>query len=160
MQCRYSFAKSDLFADTSFDSDVGGSLLVGSVPVKKNCSYITLLVRLSRDIKVMEGLSRCAEPQRSYNFRGWEEAMICRRSIIGDYRMAKETNKLCREVVTLVEERSLFLEELDSLPGRRVPEKMAEFLRETQRKDTQRILQLQILGRETELRAREKEHFI
>ncbi|GKF27636.1 hypothetical protein Tco_0093978, partial [Tanacetum coccineum] len=74
--------------------------------------------------------------------------------------MARETNRLWREVVTMVEERSLFLEELDSLPGRRVPEKMAEFLLETQRKDTERLLQLQILGRETELRAREKEHFI
>ncbi|GJZ35148.1 hypothetical protein Tco_0580965 [Tanacetum coccineum] len=118
------------------------------------------LVNWFSDIKIMEGLSRCAKPQQSYIFRGWEEAMNCRRSIIDDYRMARETNRLCREVVTMVEERSLFLEELDSLPGRRVPEKMAEFLLETQRKDTERLLQLQILGRETELRAREKEHFI
>ncbi|GJY37888.1 hypothetical protein Tco_0424252 [Tanacetum coccineum] len=74
--------------------------------------------------------------------------------------MARETNKLCGEVATLVEERSLFLGELDSLPRRRVPDKMAEFLRETQRKDTDRMLQLKILGREIELRARKKEHFI
>ncbi|GJS04274.1 hypothetical protein Tco_0642390 [Tanacetum coccineum] len=53
-----------------------------------------------------------------------------------------------------------FLQELDALPGRLVPEKMAEFLRETQSKDTERMLQLQILGKETELRAREKDLFI
>ncbi|GJZ68544.1 hypothetical protein Tco_0631784 [Tanacetum coccineum] len=67
---------------------------------------------------------------------------------------------LCRGDACLVEERSLFLEELDSLPRRRVPDKMAKFLRGTQRKDTDRMLQLKILGREIELRARKKEHFI
>ncbi|GKA93646.1 probable serine/threonine-protein kinase PBL19 [Tanacetum coccineum] len=40
-----------------------------------------------------------------------------------------------------------FLQEFDTLPGQLVPEKMVEFLRETQRKDTERMLQLQILGR-------------
>ncbi|GJR70069.1 retrovirus-related pol polyprotein from transposon TNT 1-94 [Tanacetum coccineum] len=93
---------------------------------------------------------------------GEEEAMIlyCRRSIIEDSRLAKETNKLCGEMVDVVEERAQFLQELDALLGRLVPEKMVEFLRETQSKDTERMLQLQISGRESELRAREKELFI
>ncbi|GKC86823.1 hypothetical protein Tco_1147472, partial [Tanacetum coccineum] len=39
-------------------------------------------------------------------------------------------------------------------------EKMAEFLREAYRKDTEWMLQLKILGRETELRACEKDLFI
>ncbi|GJT88912.1 hypothetical protein Tco_1070629 [Tanacetum coccineum] len=109
--------------------------------------------------RVMEGLPRCAKLQRSANTLSWEEAMIlyCRRSIIEDSRLAKETNRLCGEVV---EERAQFIQELDALLERLVPEKMVEFLRETQSKDTERMLQLQISGRESELRAREKEIFI
>ncbi|GKD24707.1 hypothetical protein Tco_1230921 [Tanacetum coccineum] len=44
----------------------------------------------------MEGLSRCAELQRSANSRGWEEAMIlyCRRSIVEDCKMARETKRV------------------------------------------------------------------
>ncbi|GKD41043.1 hypothetical protein Tco_1261250, partial [Tanacetum coccineum] len=59
-----------------------------------------------QDNKVMEGLPRCAELQRSANSLRWEEAMIlyCRRSIIEDYRLARETNRLCEEVVVAVEE--------------------------------------------------------
>ncbi|GKB45185.1 hypothetical protein Tco_0890127 [Tanacetum coccineum] len=86
--------------------------------------------------------------------------LYCRRLIIEDCRLARETNRLCGEVVAVVEERALFLQELDTLPGRLVPEKMAEFLRETQSKDTKRMLQLQILGREAKLRTHEKELFI
>ncbi|GKD62598.1 hypothetical protein Tco_1300107 [Tanacetum coccineum] len=41
-----------------------------------------------------------------------------------------------------------------------VPEKMAEFMKETQGKDIPNLMKLQILGREFELRAREKDLFI
>ncbi|GKB28493.1 hypothetical protein Tco_0867894, partial [Tanacetum coccineum] len=37
-------------------------------------------------------------------------------SIIEDSRIARETNRLCGEVVVVVEERVQFLQELDALP--------------------------------------------
>ncbi|GKD61809.1 hypothetical protein Tco_1299318, partial [Tanacetum coccineum] len=74
----------------------------------------------------------------------WEDDMIlyCRRAVIEDCMLAKDINRLCEEVVVVVEERVHFLEELDCLPGRIVPEKTVEFLREIQRKDTEKLLQL------------------
>ncbi|GJS24584.1 hypothetical protein Tco_0453216 [Tanacetum coccineum] len=86
--------------------------------------------------------------------------LYCRRSMNEDYMMAREINRVCGELNDIVMERSRFIEELDSLVGWLVPEKMAELLKEIQRKDDQRVSQLQILVRETELRAREKELFI
>ncbi|GJR04192.1 hypothetical protein Tco_0527176 [Tanacetum coccineum] len=90
----------------------------------------------------MEGLPRCVESQWSANSLRWEEAMIlyCCRSIVKDCRLARETDRLYRDVVAVVEERAQFLQELDTLPGRLMLEKMAEFLRDTQRKDTERML--------------------
>ncbi|GKE10816.1 hypothetical protein Tco_1414367, partial [Tanacetum coccineum] len=41
-----------------------------------------------------------------------------------------------------------------------VPEKMVEFMKESQDKDTPNLMKLHILGREFELRAREKNLFI
>nr|GEW01468.1 hypothetical protein [Tanacetum cinerariifolium] len=74
--------------------------------------------------------------------------------------LARETNRLCGEVVVMVEEKGSFFKSWKLYPKRPVLEKMAEFLRETQSKDTERMLQLQILGREEELRALKKELFI
>ncbi|GKD21901.1 hypothetical protein Tco_1223604 [Tanacetum coccineum] len=56
--------------------------------------------------------------------------------IIQDSRIARETNRLCGEMVAIVDEREQFLQELDAFPGRLILEKMAEFLRETQSKYT------------------------
>nr|GEX83672.1 hypothetical protein [Tanacetum cinerariifolium] len=76
-----------------------------------------------------------------------EEAMIlyCRRCIIEDFIIARETSRLCGEMVAIVDEKEQFLQELDALPRRLVLEKMAELLRETQNKYMQRMLQLQVL---------------
>ena len=49
-------------------------------------------------------------------------------SIIEDCRLAREINRVCAEVVAVVEEWSHFLQELNTLVGRRVPENMAEFM--------------------------------
>nr|GEU54614.1 hypothetical protein [Tanacetum cinerariifolium] len=57
------------------------------------------------------------------------------KSIMEDCRLPRETKRFCGE-------------------------KMVDFLSETQSKDTERMLQLQSLGREAELRAHEKELFI
>ncbi|GJV70992.1 hypothetical protein Tco_1490987 [Tanacetum coccineum] len=53
-----------------------------------------------------------------------------------------------------------FVDELDRLIGRSVPERMAEFMKQVQGKDMPSRLKLQILSRKFELRAREKDIFI
>ncbi|GJS59759.1 hypothetical protein Tco_0654543 [Tanacetum coccineum] len=67
-------------------------------------------------------------------------------------RIAREINRVCADVANVVDERAEFLQELDRLVGRNVPEKTTEFLKEIQRKDRNKVSQLQILGREIELR--------
>ncbi|GKC66713.1 hypothetical protein Tco_1099311 [Tanacetum coccineum] len=78
----------------------------------------------------MAALPRCDELRRSVNSSDWEDMFIV---------------YCCRAV---------------SEDLRFVPKKMAEFLKETQGKDTEKLMKLQILGREFDLRAREKNHFI
>ncbi|GKA92216.1 hypothetical protein Tco_0814141 [Tanacetum coccineum] len=134
--------KIDLFADVGFSS-VSGSFGDVSVLKKKKVTVINLLPELVASFlwaaivvtmvfatssitpcggvpnrEVMEGLPRCAELQRFANSLRWEEAMIlyCRRAIVEDCKVARETNRLCGEVVAVVEEKAQFLQELDALP--------------------------------------------
>ncbi|GJY79069.1 hypothetical protein Tco_0484870 [Tanacetum coccineum] len=74
--------------------------------------------------------------------------------------LAREINGLCVGLTARIEERECFIDELDILVDSFVPEKMAEFLKETQEKDRNRLMRLQILGREFELRADEKNQFM
>ncbi|GJX17325.1 putative reverse transcriptase domain-containing protein [Tanacetum coccineum] len=67
--------------------------------------------------------------------------------------LAKEINGLCAGLTIVIEEREHFINELDVLVDRFVLEKTAEFLKETHGKDTKKLMKLQILGREFELRA-------
>ncbi|GJS98566.1 hypothetical protein Tco_0819736 [Tanacetum coccineum] len=53
-----------------------------------------------------------------------------------------------------------FLEELESLGVRHVPAKLAEFLKEIQTKDRETVDKLQILEKEIELNAHQKDLFI
>ncbi|GJZ67945.1 hypothetical protein Tco_0631185 [Tanacetum coccineum] len=77
-----------------------------------------------------------------------------------DLRFSREINALCARLTDIVDERERFVDELDRLVGRLVPERMAEFMKEVQGKDMPKRLKLQILSREFELRAHEKEIFI
>ncbi|GJQ93717.1 hypothetical protein Tco_0004856 [Tanacetum coccineum] len=63
------------------------------------------------------------------NSSKWEKMMILywHRSMVKDYILAGETTRVCEEVANVVQERAHFLEELDSLPSRLVPEKTSEF---------------------------------
>ncbi|GJR64112.1 reverse transcriptase domain-containing protein [Tanacetum coccineum] len=127
-------AEIDLFADTGFVSAVGGSFWVVSVPIKiKNRSYKTLLVRLSKlstvIVKLLSELAAsvlwaanvvtmvfATSSITSCGGDGRSMILYCRRSIVEDCKMARETKRLCGEVVVVVEERAQFLQELDSLP--------------------------------------------
>ncbi|GKA87188.1 hypothetical protein Tco_0808899 [Tanacetum coccineum] len=75
-------------------------------------------------------------------------------------RLAREINGLCAGLTAVIEEREQFSDELDILVDRFIPRKMVEFMRETQSKDTEKLMKMQILGREFELRAWEKNLFI
>ncbi|GJX10567.1 hypothetical protein Tco_0200426 [Tanacetum coccineum] len=129
--------------DLAFVSLAAGSLEEGSFSAKDGLSPVVVIIVLATtsitswggvlagtQSKVMEGFPRFDELLRSTNTHKWEEVMILyfRRCIIQDSRIAMETSRLCGEVLAIVSEREHFLQELNSLPGQRVLEKMAEFL--------------------------------
>ncbi|GJU48545.1 hypothetical protein Tco_1218100 [Tanacetum coccineum] len=81
----------------------------------------------------MTGLPRWDELRRDANSPEWERMMIiyCQRAIIEDYMLAREINRICRDLAVVIEEMDHFIQELDVLVGRRVPEKTAKFMKET-----------------------------
>nr|GEX29188.1 hypothetical protein [Tanacetum cinerariifolium] len=86
--------------------------------------------------------------------RGMEEAAI------EDLDLARETDGLCAGLNACIEERKYFIDELDVLVDEFVPKKMSKFIKETQEKDMNWLMKLQILGREFELRTVKKNQFI
>ncbi|GKC85813.1 hypothetical protein Tco_1141530 [Tanacetum coccineum] len=121
----------------------------------------SLLMMKETEDKIGEK-ARCDELCRSSYSEEWEDMFIlyCRRVAVEDSSLERETNGLCSGLAACIEEREYFIDELDVLVDRFVLEKMAEFLKETQDKDRNRLMKLQVLGREFELRAGEKNHFI
>ncbi|GJV21962.1 hypothetical protein Tco_1370982 [Tanacetum coccineum] len=110
----------------------------------------------------MAELPICDELRRSVGKVDWEPQFIlrCSREISEDVRLAREINALCMRLTAIVDEREAFADELDMLTGKYVTGKMAEFTKQVQNKDIPNLMKLQILGREFELRAQEKELFI
>ncbi|GJW09057.1 hypothetical protein Tco_1571480 [Tanacetum coccineum] len=110
----------------------------------------------------MSSLPICDELSKSVNTVDWEPHFIlrCHREISKDLRLAREINALCDRLTVVVDEREAFDDELDMLAGKYVPGKMAEFTKHVQNKDIPNLMKLQILRREFELRAQEKELFI
>ncbi|GKG16612.1 hypothetical protein Tco_0361569, partial [Tanacetum coccineum] len=86
--------------------------------------------------------------------------LYCQRAMGEDQRLAWQINALCDTLTDVIERRENFVAELDMLVPKFVPGKMAEFMKETLNKDVPNLMKLQILGREFELRAREKDLFI
>ncbi|GKF21563.1 hypothetical protein Tco_0070201, partial [Tanacetum coccineum] len=80
-------------------------------------------------------------------------------AVVEDSSLASEINGLCAGLTARIKEREYFFDELNSLADILVPKKMAKFLKETQENDRNRLM-MQILGREFELRADEKNRFI
>nr|GEY73075.1 hypothetical protein [Tanacetum cinerariifolium] len=86
--------------------------------------------------------------------------LYCERAMSDDSRLARQINALCDTLIDVIDGRDSFIGELDMLAYKFVRRKMAEFMKETQCKDILNLMKLQILGREFELRAREKSLFI
>nr|GEU62918.1 hypothetical protein [Tanacetum cinerariifolium] len=76
--------------------------------------------------------------------------------IIEDLRLAREINVLCAHVTAIIDQREMFVDELEMLAGRHVPDKMADFMNQVQGKDISNLMKLQILKREFELSAQKK----
>ncbi|GKA33002.1 hypothetical protein Tco_0719369 [Tanacetum coccineum] len=100
--------------------------------------------------------------QRLRKLRMDADLMACEKEkeITEDLRLAREINALCARVTAIVDEREMFVDELDMLAGKHVPDKMVEFMKQVQGKDIPNLMKLQILKREFELRAQEKGIFI
>ncbi|GJR98477.1 hypothetical protein Tco_0270651 [Tanacetum coccineum] len=86
--------------------------------------------------------------------------LYCHRDVVEDSSLASEINGLCVGLTARIEEREYFIDDLDSVLDIFMPEKMAEFFKQTREKDRNRLMRLQILGREFELRADEKNRYI
>nr|GEY91657.1 hypothetical protein [Tanacetum cinerariifolium] len=110
----------------------------------------------------MAELPKCEELQKTVNSSDWNVMFIhrCRREINEDLRFSREINALCAWLTDIVDERERFVDELDRLVGRLVPERIVEFMKEVQGNDMPNRLKLLILSREFELQAREKDIFI
>ncbi|GJW95981.1 hypothetical protein Tco_0175653 [Tanacetum coccineum] len=110
----------------------------------------------------MATLPRCDELRQAACSSEWEDMFIlyCHRAIAEDSRLVREINGLCDGLTVMIEERELFIGELETLLDRFIPDIMCEFLKETQAKDTDKLMKLHILGREFEIRALEKNCFI
>ncbi|GKD44801.1 hypothetical protein Tco_1269446 [Tanacetum coccineum] len=110
----------------------------------------------------MATLPRCDKLREAACSSEWEDMFIlyCHRAIVKDLRLAREINGLCDGLTVMIEERELFIGEPETLLDRCVPDKMCEFLKETQAKDMDKLMKLQILGREFKIRALEKNRFI
>ncbi|GJR60296.1 hypothetical protein Tco_1502458 [Tanacetum coccineum] len=111
---------------------------------------------------LMAELPRIDELRRAASSSNWENMFMlyCRRAIVEDERLVWDINSLCAGLTARIEERWSFIGKLDVLADEYVPDKMAEFLKETQSKDIDKLMKLQILGREFELRIGEKRNFI
>nr|GEX21235.1 hypothetical protein [Tanacetum cinerariifolium] len=58
----------------------------------------------------------------------WKDERRLQREIIEDLRPAREINALRARVTAIVDQREMFVDELDMLAGRHVPDKMADFM--------------------------------
>nr|GEW67438.1 hypothetical protein [Tanacetum cinerariifolium] len=86
--------------------------------------------------------------------------LYCERSVNVYSRLAWEINGLCDCSNNIIKEKGNFVNELETLVGKFVSEKMCEFLKANLEKDVPNLMKLQILRREFELRDHEKNLFI
>nr|GFB64374.1 hypothetical protein [Tanacetum cinerariifolium] len=92
----------------------------------------------------MAALRICDELRRIVNTPDWEPQFIfrCHREINEDLRLAREINALLARVTAIIDEREMFVDELDMLVGKHVPDKMVEFMKQVQGKDIPNLMKL------------------
>ncbi|GJV74249.1 hypothetical protein Tco_1494244 [Tanacetum coccineum] len=129
------------------DKGTRALLMMRETESKIGCYDMCFIVILSIAY-LMAGLPRCNELRHSCCSNEWEDMFMlyCRRAAAEDSSLEGEINGLYDRLTARIEEREYFIDELD--------------LKETQEKDNNRLLKLQILGREFELWAVEGKIFL
>ena len=104
---------------------------------------------------------RCDQLRAEANSNNWSEMFVlyCRKAGIEDLQMAREMTTVCGRLVGVIRERAEFIGELETV-GNMYAQKTAEYLREMQAKDQQKVLQMRMLAAELELNARNHDIFI
>ena len=104
---------------------------------------------------------KCDQLRVDSNSNNWSEMLVlyCRQCSGKDIQMAQHMTALAGTLVGVTRERSSFIQELESA-GNLYAQKTAEYLREVQAKDDQKIMQMRIMAAELELNARNNDIFI
>ena len=103
----------------------------------------------------------CDRLRGEANSNNWSEILIlyCRQSSGEDIELARQLIGLCGRLLNVTRERASFILELESV-GNNYAQRTAEYLREVQGRDDQKVMQMRILAAELELNARNNEIFI
>ena len=103
----------------------------------------------------------CDQLSAEANSNNWSEMFVlyCRKAAGEDLEMARQMSALCGRLVGVTRERLVFIHELETI-GNTYAQKTAEYLREVQGKDDQKVLQMRITAAELELNARNHDLFI
>ena len=103
----------------------------------------------------------CDRLRAESNSRNWSELLVlyCRQSSGQDIQMAQEMSALAGRLLGISRERGSFILELQTVENT-YAQKTAEYLRQVQAKDDQKIMQMRIMAAELELDARNNDIFI
>ena len=103
----------------------------------------------------------CDRLRGEANSNNWSEILIlyCRQSSGEDIEMARQLNALYERLLNVTQERASFILELESV-GNNYAQRTAQYLREVQGRDDQKVMQMRILAAELELNARNNDIFI
>ncbi|GKB27871.1 hypothetical protein Tco_0867272 [Tanacetum coccineum] len=104
-----------------------------------------------KELEAVPGVNAAVKIAEFLNDALWKDER--RLEITEDLRLAREINALCARMTAIVDQREMFVDELDMLARRHVPDKMVDFMKQVQGKDIPNLMKLKILGREFEMRA-------
>nr|GEY70996.1 reverse transcriptase domain-containing protein [Tanacetum cinerariifolium] len=123
--------------------------------------------------QVIMSLTKCMALKERVSDWEWADmmALYCQNAVEEDSKFARRVGVLLKEMEAVYKERvdfikeleaviEMFVDELDMLAERHVPDKIANFIKQIQGKYIPNLMKLQILGREFELKAQEKGIFI
>lgn len=109
----------------------------------------------------MSRYPKCDQLRAQANSRSWSEILVCycRQSSIENIQIAQQLNAVCARLAGVKRERCALILELETV-GNTYAQKTAEYLREVEAKDEEKVTQMRILVAELELNARNNDVFI
>ena len=110
----------------------------------------------------MASNAKVAELRATAKSNEWEDmlSLYCQASAVGYIRLAREVSELSMKMNAKNRERGILIAELATYVGQRVPQKTAQFLMELQYKDEGKVMELEGLAADMELRSKEIDVFI